>query len=119
VKQNNKEVVFPTVKRDVKAKNHLPLHFPFMSGNDDIFSHRDSKEGPKGTSTHQWTNVDGWCTHRTLFSIPVPSQVDFFSLPFLSPDLSFILELYFLSLTDLLTYIFKLKKTLPHLPTHL
>ncbi len=44
---------------------------------------------PEWSSTHQCTNVDGWCTHRILFSIPVPSQVHFFSLPFLSPDLSF------------------------------
>ncbi len=109
-----------------------------MRGNDDIFSHRDSTEGPEWTSTHQWTNVDGWCTDRILFSIPVPSQVDIFCLPFLSPDLSFFLiELYFLPAphpvsfflflfcfwnfshpptyypplfpTDLLTYIFKLK----------
>ncbi len=35
---------------------------------------------------HQSTNVDGWCTDRILFSIPVPSQVDFFCLPFLGRD---------------------------------
>ncbi len=44
-------------------------------------------KGPQWTSTHQCPNVDGWCTDRILFSIPVPSQVHFFSLPFLSPDL--------------------------------
>jgi len=33
--------------------------------------------------------LDGWCADRILFSIPVPSQVDLFSLPFLSPDLTF------------------------------
>jgi hypothetical protein len=44
---------------------------------------------PEWTSTHQCTNVDGWCTDRIPFSIPVPSQVHFFCLPFLSPDLSF------------------------------
>jgi hypothetical protein len=52
--------------------------------------------GPQWSSTHQCTNVDGWCTDRILFSIPVPSQADFFCLPFLSPDLSFFLQLYFL-----------------------
>jgi len=37
------------------------------------------------------TNVDGWCTDGILFSIHVSSsQVYFFSLPFLSPDLSFL-----------------------------
>jgi hypothetical protein len=45
------------------------------------------------TSTHQRTNVDGWCTDRILFSIPAPSQVHSFCLPFLSPDLSFFLLL--------------------------
>jgi hypothetical protein len=39
---------------------------------------------PEWTSTHQCINLDGWCTDRTLFSIPVPSQVHFFCLPFLS-----------------------------------
>ncbi len=42
--------------------------------------------GPEWTSTHQCTNVDGWYTDRILFSIHVPSQVDFFGLSFLSPD---------------------------------
>ncbi len=42
-------------------------------------------KGPEWTSTHQWTNVDGWCTDRILFSIPVPSQVDVLCLRFLSP----------------------------------
>ncbi len=42
------------------------------------------------------TNVDGWCTDRILFSIPVPSQANFFCLPFLRPDLSNFLQLYFL-----------------------
>ncbi len=41
--------------------------------------------GPEWTSTHQCTNMDGWCANRILFSIPIPSQVDFFCLPFLSP----------------------------------
>ncbi len=41
---------------------------------------------PEWTSTHQCTNVDGWCTDRIPFSIPVPSQVHFFCLPVLSPD---------------------------------
>jgi hypothetical protein len=41
------------------------------------------KNGPVWTSTHQCTNVDGWCSDRILFSIPVPSQVDtFFVCPF-------------------------------------
>ncbi len=42
--------------------------------------------GPEWSTTHQCTNVDGWCTDRILFSIPVPPHVDFFCLPFLSPD---------------------------------
>jgi hypothetical protein len=46
--------------------------------------------GPEWTNTHQCTNVDGWCTDRILFSIPVPSQVDLFRLRFLSCDLSFL-----------------------------
>ncbi len=44
----------------------------------------------------QCTNVDGWCTDGILFSILVPSQVDFFPLPFLSPNPSFFWQLYFL-----------------------
>jgi hypothetical protein len=44
---------------------------------------------------NQHSPVDGWCTDRIFFSIPVPSQVDFFCLPFLSPDLRFFLQLYF------------------------
>ncbi len=54
---------------------------------------------PERTSTHQCTNVDGWCTDRILFSIPVPSQVDFFCLPLLSLDQpwsQFFLQLYLL-----------------------
>jgi hypothetical protein len=43
-----------------------------------------------------YTNVDGWRTDGFLFSIPVPSQIDFFSLTFTSP-------------THLPTYIFKLQ----------
>jgi hypothetical protein len=87
--------------------------------------------------------MDGWCTDRILFSIPVPSEIDFFSLPFLSPDLSLFLQLYFLpapppgiflffafktfpthqpplSPTNPLTYIFKLKGRLfpIYLPTY-
>jgi hypothetical protein len=54
-----------------------------------------SKFGREWTSTHQCTNVDGWCTDRILFSIHVPSHVDFFSLPFLSPDLSFFCNFIF------------------------
>jgi len=94
--------------------------------------------GPEWTSTHQWTNVDGWCTDRIVFSIPVPSQVHGFCLPVLSPDqpwsqvlfatlfshhLAPVFFFFFcfldfshplthyppLSLTDLLTYIFDLK----------
>ncbi len=40
--------------------------------------------------------MDGWCTNMFLFSISVPSLVEFFGLPFLSPDLRFFLRLYFL-----------------------
>jgi hypothetical protein len=43
----------------------------------------------------EWTSTDQ-CTDRILFCIPVPSQVDIFCLPFLSPDLRFFLQLYFL-----------------------
>ncbi len=65
------------------------------------YCHKESeigaKHGPEWTSTQRCTNVDGWCTDRILFSILVPSQVDFFCFPFLSPDLSsFFLEFYFL-----------------------
>ncbi len=51
-------------------------------------------QGPEWTNTHQCNDLDGWCTDRILFSIPVPSQVDFFS-PFLSPDLSFFCNFIF------------------------
>jgi hypothetical protein len=82
------------------------------------------------TNTHQCTNMDGWCTDRILFSIPVSSQVDFFIWPFSALISDFFLELYFvphpvsfyfllkvfppthyppLSPTDLFTYIFKLQ----------
>ncbi len=50
------------------------------------------------SNTHQCTNVDGWCTNRIIFSIHVPSQVDFFCLPFLNHDQpwsQFYLQLYF------------------------
>ncbi len=102
---------------------------------------------PEWTSTHQCTNVDGWCTDRILFSIPVPSLVDFFSLPFLSPDLSFFFGTLFsprppssfffffvfafetfpfhppshclpLPLTHLLTYKFKMCYSHPHPPIY-
>ncbi len=39
---------------------------------------KPKENGPEWTSTHQCTNVDGWCTDRILFSIHVPSLVDFF-----------------------------------------
>jgi hypothetical protein len=82
----------------------------------------DTSGGPEWTSTHQCTNVDGWCTDRILFSIPVPSQVDLFCLPFLIPDQPLSQFFFFFwnfshpltyyptfSPTNLLTYIFKLK----------
>jgi hypothetical protein len=74
-------------------------------------------------------HVDGRCTDRILFSIPVPSQVEFFSLPFLSPDLSFFfLQLYFLpapypdsffffAFETFLTHL--LPPIVSHRPTHL
>ncbi len=87
---------------------------------------------PEWTSTHQCTNVDGWCTDRILFSIPVPSQVHFFLFALSQPWSQFSFATLFsprpppgfyfffafetfpthyppLSPIDLLTYIFKLK----------
>ncbi len=79
-------------------------------------------------------HMDGWCTNRILCSIPMPSQVEVFFLPFLSLDLSFffvtlfspysLLNFFFFPLllklfpptyypqqspNDLPSYIFKLK----------
>jgi hypothetical protein len=46
---------------------------------------------------HPWMDdgTDGWCSDRILFSIPVPSQVDFFCLAFLSLNLSFFCNFIF------------------------
>jgi len=50
-----------------------------------------------GQSEPAPTSAPTWMDGALIgFSFPVPSQVDFFSLPFLSPDLSFYLHLYFL-----------------------
>ncbi len=52
---------------------------------------------PECTSTHQCTNLDGWCIDRILFSIPVPSQVEFFLFASSQPWSQFVFwELYFL-----------------------
>jgi hypothetical protein len=84
--------------------------------------------GTEWSSTHQCTNVDGWCTHRILFSIPVPPQVDFFCLPFLSPRLSFFLHLYFLPASHPVSFSSSFETfptrtpttpPVPHRPTHL
>jgi hypothetical protein len=73
---------------------------------------------PEWTSTHQCTNVDGWCTDRILFSIPVPSQVHFFLFAVSQPWSQFFFAFETFPTyppttpivpTDLLTYIFKLK----------
>jgi len=96
-----------------------------------------TQQGPEWTSTHQCTNVDGWCTDRMLFSIPVPSQVDVLCFPVLSPFSAmisvFFLQLYFLPAPTrfylcMYLFIFLLKlfppshllpPAVPHQPTHL
>jgi hypothetical protein len=84
----------------------------------------------EAASTHQCTNVDGWCTDRILFSLPLPSQLHFFFLcPFSALTSVFFFGTFFhpaptqflssssfllkLSLTHLLPPI------VPHWPTHL
>jgi hypothetical protein len=57
----------------------------------------DTSGGPEWTSTHQCTNVDGWCTDRILFSIPVPSQVWLFLFALSQPWSEFLFwDFYFL-----------------------
>jgi hypothetical protein len=82
-----------------------------------------TQKGREWTSTPQCTNVDGWCTDWILFSIPVPSQVDFFCLPFFSPDHSFFLQLYFLPAPHPVSFYFSFcfwdfshQPTTPHCP---
>ncbi len=69
---------------------------PFKNSEPGLMTSPSSNTGVEWTSTHQCTNVDGSCTDKFIFSIPAPSQVEFFCLPFLSPDLNFSLQLYFL-----------------------
>jgi len=84
--------------------------------------------GPEWTSTHQRTNVDGWCTDRIVFSIPVPSQVDVFCLPFLPWSQFFFATLFSHHLAPIFFFFLLLKLfppthplplTVPHRPTHL
>jgi len=57
---------------------------------------------------------------RILFSIPVPSQVDFFLLPFLSLDHSFfLLEFYFLFAPHPFLFIFSFETFSAHPPSNL